>query len=152
MEVLVMSLNVYRSIAEIPKGMSVINTNDSFFDVFTQLSNEPFVEEVLFSIDKAICSSPLTFEGRTKSMGNLNKSFLSTGTKTLLNILSNPDTCFDVSECGNNALRFLPRISSGNVLWKNPVVVCDDNIPCEIYSDGKLFTDLFSFLNYCYES
>lgn len=147
-----MCLNVYRSKEAVPKGMTVIDINDSFFDAFTELRKTSLVEEVLFSIDKAVYSSPQTFEGRTKELGNLNKSFLSTGTKTLLNIIANPDICFNVCECGNNALYFLSKITNGNVLWKNPVVVCSEPLTCDICVDGELFTDFFAFLDYCYEN
>ncbi|MDE7307768.1 MAG: DUF4869 domain-containing protein [Lachnospiraceae bacterium] len=61
-------------------------------------------------IDKAEYTTSLTFLERTNILGNLNKSMLSTETKTLLNIINHPDICFNVAECGNNALQFLPKI------------------------------------------
>ena len=146
-----MCLNVYRSKENIPKGMQVIDVNDTFFNAFTELSRTPLVEEILLSIDKAVYTSPLTFEGRTKTLGNLNKSFLSTGTKTLLNIISNPNICFDVCECGNNVLYFLSKIAYGNILWESPVVICAENTSCNICVDDKEFTDFYAFLDYCYE-
>lgn len=47
-----------------------------------------------------------TFYGRTANYGSLRKDYLSSGTKTLLNIISHPDKCFDVCECGGNVLSF----------------------------------------------
>lgn len=145
-----MCLTVYRDRNLVPSGVRIVDTNDSFFDARTNLRNTTLEKEILKTIDKAECSSPLTFIGRDKRLGSLNKSCLSTGSKTLLNIISNPDVCFDVCECGNNALKFLPKMRSGIVLWKRPFILADGNEPCDIEIDGRHFTDLYSFLSYCY--
>jgi hypothetical protein len=71
---------------------------------------------------------------------------LSTGTKTLLNILGHPDICFNVCECGNNALCLLPLIQNGNIYWEMPAVVYDENMVCSIKYRGRVYTDFDSFI------
>lgn len=145
-----MCLTVYRDRSSVPSNVRIVDVNDSYFDARTLLKNTALEKEILKTIDKAECSSPLTFIGRDKRLGSLNKSCLSTGSKTLLNIISNPDVCFNVCECGNNALKFIPKMRSGIVLWKRPFILADDNEPCDIEIEGRHFTDLYSFLSYCY--
>lgn len=45
-------------------------------------------------ISVIVYNSPATFIGRDPSLGALYKQHLSTGTKTLLNVLNHPDKCF----------------------------------------------------------
>lgn len=127
-----MSLQVYRSIVELSSNIRVIKNNDSFFDVMTDLTNTELVCEILRTVDKAEFNSSQTFIGRTKELGALHKSMLSTGTKTLINIIHHPEICFNVAECGNNALQFIPKITEGHILWELPVVVCRDRPKCDI--------------------
>lgn len=145
-----MCLNVYRDRSSVPSGMQIVDVNDSYFNAYTKLDDSPLEREILQEIDEAEYGSSVTFVGRDKKLGKLNKSFLSTGTKTIINILDNPDVCFNVCECGDNVLKFLPRINNGNVLWKRPFLVVEQNIPCNIQIEGKSFNDLCSFLQYCY--
>ena len=97
-------------------------------------------------VDMAKYNSDLTFIGRTKELGALNKSMLSTGTKTLLNIIAYPNRCFNVVECGSNAPQFIPRITEGYILWELPVTVCRDRPKCDIDYRGRHYTDFLEFL------
>ena len=142
-----MSLKIYTDKKDIPKDMMFINYNDLFFAGETLL-NDDISNEIMKSIDKAAYSSPNTFVGRDKSLGSLNKGLLSTGCKTLLNIANNPDKCFDVVECGPNALSMLPLITEGNILWEVPVLHYRGNIGCDIIINEKHFTDFRKFLSY----
>lgn len=140
-------LTIYTDLAELNKeGKKLIRVNDLFFNMETNLEDSEIVRRILKTIDKAEYNSDLTFIGRTKSLGALNKNMLSTGTKTLLNILKHPDKCFDVCECGNNALSLLPLIKEGNVYWECPAVSYSGNGECDIYYNGKHFNDFYSFL------
>lgn len=141
-----MGLKIYISVDEVPSGIRVVSNNDLFFNARTLLSDTDLVSDILSVIDKAKYSSDLTFTGRTKELGALNKSMLSTGTKTLLNIISYPDRCFNVVECGNNALQFIPKITEGHILWELPVVVCRNRIECDIDYRGRHYADFHEFL------
>lgn len=142
-----MSLRIYRSVDEVPEGIRVVMNNNLFFDARTLIRNDALVLDILKSIDKAVYNSELTFIGRTLELGALSKSMLSTGTKTLLNIISYPDKCFNVVECGNNALKFIPKLKQGHILWEMPVVVCRDKPECDIEYRGIHYTDFHEFLS-----
>lgn len=138
-------LNVYTDLAELGDTI-LIRVNDMFFDTETNLSDNDIVRKIMKTIDKADYNSNLTFVGRTKKLGALNKSMLSTGTKTLLNILEHPDICFDLCECGNNALSLLPLIRQGNVYWEYPAVAYDGDADCDICCRGRHFSNFYDFL------
>lgn len=142
-----MCLKIYTDKKDIPKDMMFINYNDLFFAGETLLNND-ISNEIMKRVDKATYSSPHTFVGRDKQLGNLSKGLLSTGCKTLLNIAKNPDKCFDVTECGPNALSILPLITEGNILWEVPVLHYRGNTSCDITIHDKHFTDFREFLSY----
>lgn len=144
-----MALNIYTDKNLVPKDKKIIDFNDSFFDVFTTISNYDLVRSILYKVDKAEYHSSKTFIGRTKELGALNKSMLSTGTKTLLNIIEHPDKCFNTIECGSNALSFIPLIKDGNIIWKVPVLVTIPSIDCNIIlNNNKQFNNFYDLQNY----
>lgn len=144
-----MPLVVYLSREEVPSNIHVIDKNDIFFNGYTNLGESKFEKEVLQQIDKATRSSNVTFIGRTKELGNLNKEHLSTGTKTLLNIYNYPNMCFNVIECGDNALEFLCDINDGMILWEQPFINVErDDETCNIECRGRKFTNICDFLDY----
>lgn len=141
-----MSLVIYTNVDDVESsGKELIKFNDMFFDIETNLEDTEFTRKVLDAIDKASYNSPFTFTGRTEGLGTLNKNMLSTGAKTLLNIVAHPQKCFDVCECGDNVLSLLPLIPDGSIYWETPVVVCND-IKCDILCNGKRYTDFYDSL------
>lgn len=142
-----MSLVVYTDKSQIPSTIEYVNYNDKFFQAVPLTNTEP-IKTILNKIDKAEFNSDNTFIGRDKDLGALNKQNLSTGCKTLINIVSNPEMCFDVVECGQNALELLHLIDQGYVLWKNPVLHMIGNKSCNIEIDGRKFSDFNEFLSY----
>ena len=147
-----MALQVYLSREEIPKGIRVIDYNDVYFNGYTNLGTSEFEEKVLKKIDQAKRTSDMTFLGRTERLGSLAKNCLSTGSKTLLNIYHYPELCFNVMECGDNALELLAGIKKGNILWEHPFVNLSRRVvPCSIECRGKYFSELGAFLHYDWE-
>lgn len=142
-----MSLFIYTKQQDIPDSMQFVNYNDIFFDSIP-LDDSEVSKEILKKIDNAEYSSPNTFVGRDVSLGNLNKNLLSTGCKTMLNVANKPDICFDVIECGQNALEVLPLIKNGNILWKNPALHLLNDSDCDICVDNKKFTRFSQVLEY----
>lgn len=142
-----MCLRIYTDKKAIPNDMKFIDYNDLFFNG-ESLKSDEVSKKIMREIDQAQYSTENTFIGRDKSLGNLNKEHLSTGCKTLLNIISNQDKCFDVKECGANALSLLPLIKNGNILWETPVLHYVGNASCDINIHEKHFTDFREFLKY----
>ena len=147
-----MALNVFLARTEIPDNMQLICENDAYFNGYTKIGDSKFERNVLNIIDKAKRVSDFKFTGRTEKLGNLNKSCLSTGTKTLVNIYNNTDDCFNVVECGDNALEFLCDLRNGNVLWEFPFINFErDDETCDILCRGRHFTNIVDFMDYDWE-
>lgn len=147
-----MSLHVYTELTGKPTDIQFIDYNDIFFNSVA-LKDDAITRTILEVIDKAKYNSANTIIGRDPTLGALNKNCLSTGCKTLLNILYNPDKCFDLIECGTNVLELLPIIKNGNVYWRYPIVYfCNyDDVECDIETDNKHFDSFRDFLGYVRE-
>lgn len=78
-------------------------------------------EDIINVIDKTKMINKYTiasqFDGTSQ---NIDK--LSTGCKTALNILYNPDTIFDVAECGDNVLDIIYSFDDGNIYCDYPMI------------------------------
>ena len=141
-------LNFYDHLEDIPHNIQIIKSNDAFFNAFSIISDDEFSTTVLKHIDKAIRVSDFTFIGRNPEFGSLFKNFLSTGAKTLLNIKQHPDLCFNIIECGVNALELLPFIREGYVYSLDYVDIYtnDLNKHCNILYRGDIYTNLSNFI------
>lgn len=63
------------------------------------------IRELLLKIDNAVQLSPETFlSNKHKKWGGIFKNNLSTGMKTILNIIAFKNICFDTIECGANVI------------------------------------------------
>lgn len=83
--------------------------NDDYFSLYTQKDYlTDFEIECLAEID----NSEYLGNGDIKTKFGLTKIFnISTGAKTLLNIVNHPDTIFSVIECGPNVLEKIFRLA-----------------------------------------
>ena len=143
-----MSLQVYLKREDIPKGENVIYDNNGYFTV-TTLTDEHFTHLVLREVDQAFRVGPDCFKGRNHELvGITSKDNLSTGAKTLLNIKQHPSKIIFVGSCGHNALRLLPELTEGRILWEIPYAGYTGDGACDILCDGKHFTDFYEFMEY----
>ncbi len=144
-----MSLVVYLRKEDIPSTLRYVDNNDVYFVANTPIPDTPLAREILKTIDKAEYCSDKTFTCRTNGMGNLTREYLSTGTKTLLNIMSHNDCCFNIVECGDNALNYLRKLNSGYVFWNSIVWVptfSDNTDSCDIMCNNQHFTNVSDFV------
>lgn len=146
-----MSLRVYLQEKDIPNGMEIIRINDAFFDTNSDIRDTPLIRNILLDVDKAEYINTKVFRGRDADLGNLFASNLSTGTKTLINIIEFPEKCFDITECGANAQQFIKYIKEGNILWKYIDVYPTGNKDCDINCNSKHFLNFNDFIEYCIE-
>ena len=140
-----MPLNVYLSRESVPEELTIIDANDDMFIVIPQTD---LARHIVKTIDSGTVTSEYTYMvDDMPHLGNLSASSLSTGSKTLINILSNPKVCYNVIECGMNALQMIPLITEGNILWEVPFVsLSEDNVPCNIYI--AMVCNLMSSMNF----
>ena len=89
-----------------PQEIRLVLWGDSYFDTHTYLLTDTLVTGILWAVDKAKYNNKNSFISRVPEIGALNKNYLSSGTKTLLNIINHPDICFSIATCGGNALDF----------------------------------------------
>lgn len=146
-----MSLKIYRNdcIALRNRASTIVFDNNGFFDSGTSILDDDISRDVLNIVERDIFSTSTTFISRDGI--ELDKSCLSTGTKTLLNIIQHPDVCFDVSECGINALQFIPRIKDGIIIWRFPLIPYRGKKDCDILYKGILYSNFSNFLNVIYK-
>jgi len=141
-----MALEIYRNKEELPKDVKYVNVNDVYFDLYTGIQESDFTKRVLQHVDMAKYDTDKTVKTRTEGLGAMYKSVLSTGCKTILNIIEHPDVCFDVLECGVNALDFIPELESGKIVWEYPQELATDKVSCNIYYRNKVYNDYYEFL------
>ena len=108
-----------------PYDGEICTENDAFFDCYCwQLKDTNEVHDVIKAIDKKRCfagrlvagvdEEPIELDGE-KVLLALPVTFLSTGCKTVLNVIMFPETIFSVAECGENALREILKLKEGNI-------------------------------------
>lgn len=131
--------------------MQIIDINDIYFQG-CELRNDEFTRLILNSIDCADYFDGNNYTSKRTGVCNLQKDTLSTGAKILINVYYNPDVCFNVCECGNNAFRFLPLIQDGNILWEYPVSFGSGFIDkCNVLVHNKVFDSWINVIKYLRE-
>ena len=126
-------------------GMKIIEINDAFFNKYTVELLDENAKDIISKIDQSEMVSKYSIKSRFDgSILNIDK--LSTGCKTVLNVMYNPDKIFDIRECGDNALDVLYELPQGNIICAYPLIsfefekakVCDKNGDREITSYEEL--------------
>lgn len=146
-----MSLNIYLHKEDIPKNITLYDNNDLFFDGSTLLRDSAWCERILKEIDKASYNSSETFIGRDKELGAIYREHLSTGGKTLLNILEHPDCCFSLIECGANAKELALQLPTGNLLWIPDQLFIEDDVACDAICNGVHFDVVGNLIDFMSE-
>lgn len=107
-------LTIYKDKKDIPSNMEYIQLNDFYFNKNTAQRLDDRAKQVIEQIDGA------KLEGKYKIISKFNGvtldiDRLSTGCKTVLNVMYSPDKVFCLKECGENALEILYGLDKGFV-------------------------------------
>ena len=108
----------------IPKSMELISFNDIYFNKYTAQMLDEKKKNIIEIIDNSQMVDRYTIRSRFNDT-ILNTDKLSTGCKTVLNIIYNPDKVFDICECGDNALDVIYSLAEGNVYCSYPFISFD---------------------------
>lgn len=102
----------------------VILLNDMYFNKYTVNQLDDRAKGIVASIDDSELIDNYTMKSRFDH-ALLNTDKLSSGCKTVLNILYNPDKVFDLRECGENALDLIYSLETGMVYCEYPMISFD---------------------------
>ena len=139
-----MSLTIYTNRARVPNNIPIIDNNESFFNHIS-LSKTETESFILDYIDSAKYLDRSHVSGKFSTCYPISE--LSTGCKTLLNILNTKDRCFNVVECGNNALECLFSITDGYILLEMPAIMYSlDTEICDVIYNNKHYNNVYDVL------
>ena len=113
-------ITVYKEKA-IPKDMELIKLNDIYFNKFTADKLDDKAADIIRQIDQSEMSDRFYIKSRFDG-GILNIDKLSSGCKTVLNIMYNPKKVFDIRECGENAIDIIYGLETGNITCEYPLI------------------------------
>lgn len=107
-------LNIY-----LHDDISIEKFNDVYFNKFT-FSNLDIniAREVVKSIDGVILQDNKKFVSKITG-GEVALDCLSTGCKTVLNVIFNSNKIFSAVECGTNALYYIYKLRTGSIYLDN---------------------------------
>lgn len=144
-----MSLNLYLKKEDCP--LDIVQNNDAYFAINSKIPDTSEARQILDYVDNADYFSDSLFTSRYPYLGTMSGLFLSTGAKTLLNVLQHPDECFTLIECGSNALRLMHLFKEGNVYCPKFGIYVDGDPSCDIICNGKHFSRFMDLVNYVYD-
>lgn len=107
-------LTVYKNKADIPQGKDYIELNDLFFNQNTAVKLDENAKRIIEKIEGTKQIGKFKIKSKFNST-SLDIDCLSTGCKTVLNVMYFPDKIFCLKECGENALEVLFELNYGSV-------------------------------------
>ena len=107
-------ITIFKNKKDIPLNKEYIELNDIFFNQNTETRLDDKATKYIQLIDASELISKYKIRSRFEDI-TLNTDQLSTGCKTVLNVLYFPDKVFCLKECGNNALEILYGFEEGYV-------------------------------------
>ena len=104
----------------------VVRFNDIYFNKYTADLLDDRARDIIKQIDQTEMLGKYAIESRFDG-SRLNIDKLSTGCKTALNVMDNPNNIFDICECGENALEVIYSMDAGKVYCEYPMIALDTN-------------------------
>lgn len=119
-------ITIYKDKKDIPDDMDYVELNDIFFNQNTVLKLDDRANEIVEKIDAAKVIGKYKMESKFNGV-TLDIDCLSTGCKTVLNVLYFQDKVFCLKECGYNALGVLYGLEAGAVYSDYAIIPFDMN-------------------------
>lgn len=116
-------ITVYKK-NSIKKPLELETLNDVYFNKNTVELLDERAKAIIKQINFSEMVGKYTIKSRfDKTVLNIDR--LSTGCKTVLNIIYNPQKIFDIRECGENALDVIYGLPHGNIYCDYPLISFD---------------------------
>ena len=112
-------LNVYVKREDIGAGTEIIDSNDILFnyDLYNNMHISSLIKSIMKEIDGAEYIQGMDMRSKFGNITTMEN--LSTGCKTVINIVNHPEAVINCIECGDNVLHeILKNIKIGNVLFE----------------------------------
>ena len=138
-----MSLNIYINESSIPSTLTYVFNNDALFEYDwlnkAILKGNKVVLKVMQDIDGAKSVDGLEMTDR---FGNKNIStvHLSTGAKTIINIINHQNYCISLIECGTNAVRRALQLKEGTILLSYAIPGSDIAVDVIVHRNGQSYS------------
>ena len=134
-------ITIFKNKLDIPNDMEYIELNDLFFNQNTSVLIDKRAEKFIETIDDAKLIGKYKILSRFDDVA-IDIDRLSSGCKTVLNVLYYPDNVFCLKECGNNALEILYHLEKGYVYSEYALIPFTiDSVMVETRSMKKIISD-----------
>ncbi|MCI7792244.1 MAG: DUF4869 domain-containing protein [Lachnospiraceae bacterium] len=134
-------ITIFKNKRDIPQNMEYVELNDIYFNQNTALKLDEKAEKIIETIDGAKLISKFKMRSKFNDIV-LDVDKLSSGCKTVLNVLYNPEKVFCLKECGNNALEILFGFQAGNVYSEYALIPFEmDAVSVQTSSEKKEIYD-----------
>ena len=119
-------ITIFKDKKDIPSDKEYVELNDVFFNQKTVSKIDDKASAIIEKIDASKLIGKYKIESKFNGV-TLDIDCLSTGCKTVLNVLYFPDKVFCLKECGDNALEVLYELEDGAVYCDYEVIPFDMN-------------------------
>ena len=134
-------ITIFKNRKDIPGDMEYVELNDLFFNQNTVSFIDKQAEKIIEMIDCSKLISKYKIYSRFDEIA-LDIDRLSTGCKTVLNVLYYPNKVFCLKECGNNALEILYHFENGHVFSEYALIpFIMDTVAVQSESGKKIIND-----------
>lgn len=134
-------ITVFKNKRDIPAGMEYVELNDIFFNKNTVALLDENAASIIENIDGAKLVGKYKIESRFNGV-TLDIDCLSTGCKTVLNVMYFPDKIFCMKECGDNALEILYGLQQGMVYSDYAMIpFCIESVNVESALENRVICD-----------
>lgn len=117
-------ITIFKNKNDIPSDMDYVELNDVFFNQNTVSKLDDRANAIVEKIDASKLIGKYKIESKFNGVA-LDIDCLSTGCKTVLNVLYFPEKVFCLKECGDNALEVLYELDAGAVYSDYAIIPFD---------------------------
>ena len=134
-------ITIFKDKKDIPGDLEYVEWNDLFFNQNTVSFIDKQAEKIIEILDDSKLISKYKIYSRFDEV-TLDIDRLSTGCKTVLNVLYHPDKVFCLKECGNNALEIIYHLETGFVFSEYALIpFAMDTVAAWSRSGKKVISD-----------